>query len=162
MTRWTFVGKVMSLLLQVRWQVSICPWLLESSSSPPPSALRPRALFTPTLCPETSGDPWEADAASRAYTPTIGRALPRLAVAVHSPGPTGRGLTAPLCPLGQPPAPPHRLKEVLFPSRSLLMFHWQTHKPCRPRGIKPSCAGTEKCHPLLKSPPKKKKKKPHG
>ena len=116
-------------------------------------------LFTPTLCPETSGDPWEADAASRAYTPTISRALPRLAAAVHSPGPTGRGLTAPLCPLGQPPAPPHRLKEVLFPSRSLSMFHWQTHKPCRPQGIKPSCAGTEKCHPLLKSPPKKKKKK---
>ena len=33
-------------------------------------------LFTPTLFPETSSHPWEADAASRASIPIISRVLP--------------------------------------------------------------------------------------
>ena len=44
-------------------------------------------LFTPTLCPETAGHPWEADAASRAYTSIISRVLPPLSCGCAHPRP---------------------------------------------------------------------------
>lgn len=94
---------------------------------------------TPPHRPETSATPWKADAASSASIPAISRVLPLFrggqctTQAPPASAPPSSGHTAPLCPLRQDP--PHRLKEVLFHSRSLLLSRWQTHKPFfRPRG----------------------------